>query len=384
MEGDSQDACGYASGMINDPYRHLKNPYPRSEHIQGIRWLGEQVPSPGVEGDTWSPVRADDGNVYTPADDTLGEGYAISSNLAIYRVQGAPPNHAPRLVNAMSEYGTAGRLENLASWKANGMTFVDGSLYLSVSQHRYWRADNIQQARDASIVRSDDYGVTWTPKPEMGRAMFPDDYFATPFFVNFTGNYDNPRDRFVYAISNDGCWNNGSFMMLARVHRLDIARLDEKDWEYFAGLDAQGRPTWRSQLYRVDRKAPEGPHGYPHDKLVTPAAMFRDPHRVGMTGMQWVPAVERFILCQWFHPDYERYGFGRTTLILLEAPDPWGPWSWFHVEEDWGNAMYCPALPGAWFEDGGKRMWLTGSGAFWGHPRPDYSLVARPLELVVR
>jgi hypothetical protein len=100
-----------------------------------------------------------------------------------------------------------------------------------------------------------------------------------------------------------------------------------------------------------------------------------------MTGVQWVPAVERFILAQWFFPHFEHEGFGRTTLILLEAPRPWGPWSWFHVEQDWGNAYYGPALPATWFERDGKRMWLTASGTFWGHPRPDYSLVAQPLEL---
>lgn len=367
----------------------------RSKHVRGIRWLTEQVKFPNFDGDTWSPAWTDRDELISSTDDSLGhivpnengmhEKHEINSNLAIYRITGNPAsaNYGLTLVNPMSDYGSRGEHAGLASWKANGMTCVDGTLYLSVSQHRYWRSDLIQTTYDASIVKSEDYGKTWSPAPELGKAMFPDNFFSTPWFVQYGKDYAGAPDDYVYAVSNDGSWNNGNFMMLGRVHRNKIGDLNANDWEFFAGIDKQtGKARWNPYLVKVISKPPSQDIGDVMDDLSLPASFLYHRQKVGMTGMQYIPAIERYILGQWFFPDLDD-GFIKTRLILNEAPNPWGPWSWFHVEEDWGNLNYCPSFPAKWFEEDGRKLWITSSGAFWGKIRPDYTLLAQKMELVM-
>ncbi len=360
------------------------SPYPRSKTIKGIRWLSEPVRYPNLDGDTWSPAWAPGGDLISSADDTLGFDQSINSNLAIYCIQGDAPDHKISLVNPMKEYGARAEHEGWASWKANGMVSVDGTLYLSVSQHRYWRSDLIQQAYDATIIKSEDGGKTWSAKPKLGEAMFPDNYFATPWFVKFGQDYCGAPDEYVYAVSNNGSWNNGDFMMLGRVHRSRIGNLDPNDWQFFAGTDDDGKPRWNDYLVKLKKKPkPSDDNGDHPDLLSTPASIFKHRLKVGMTGMQYVPAIDRYIMGQWFFPELDTEGFGRTSLILLEAPNMWGPWSWFHHEPCWNHVYYCPEFPAKWFEDGGRKMWITASGAFFGNPRPDYTFIAQQLELIM-
>jgi hypothetical protein len=62
--------------------------------------------------------------------------------------------------------------------------------------------------------------------------MFPGRVFSNPFFVQCgkdgKGTKDG-ADQYVYAVSNDGTWNNGNWMTLGRVARRLIERLDSND-----------------------------------------------------------------------------------------------------------------------------------------------------------
>jgi hypothetical protein len=103
-----------------------------------------------------------------------------------------------------------------------------------------------------------------------------------------------------------------------------------------------------------------------------------------MTGMHYVPAIERFLLPEWAYVDLDGVDPWRQTFLhLYEAPKPWGPWSLAHVEEDFGCAWYNPSLPAKWFEDGGRRMWMVCGGDFMGRrARDDYAFIVRKLELL--
>jgi hypothetical protein len=131
-------------------------------------------------------------------------------------------------------------------WKACGITCVDGVLYMGVSrqltcptepkltwQGRY-SPFPIQETWDSSIISSPDHGRTWSSAPELGHSMFPGRTFSTPFFVQYGKDVkgQDESDSYVYAVSNDGAWNNGNWMTLGRVPRNRIARLDAKDWEF--------------------------------------------------------------------------------------------------------------------------------------------------------
>lgn len=351
--------------------------FPASDVIKGIRWLTEPALYPDSHGDTWTSTWAGDGELYALADDTLGIAGSCRSNVAIFRLRGVPPGYAVEMVNPMTEYLPLGTVEALDMWKGCGLASIDGALYMSVSQHTAVDIglDNVQRAHGASIVSSTDHGQHWSRKPGAHEAMFPTHRFATPYFIQFGQDYQGAFDEFadhVHAVSSGGVWNNGNYMVLGRVRRDQLGRLDPADWEFFSGPDAGGKPTWSRRV--LDAKA-----------------VFRNRGLTSMTGVQYVPAVGRFVMAQWAYtdPDGPR-PWDRTQLFLFEAHRPWGPWRLFHSEPDWGGvqAYYNPGLPSKWFADGGQVMWMTMAGnwtnAF--RQRDDmpfgYGLTVRQLELL--
>lgn len=174
--------------------------------------------------------------------------------------------------------------------------------------------------------------------------MFPGHWFSTPFFVQYGQDYTGAMDEYVYAVSNNGSWNNGNYLVLGRVPRSKIATLDAQDWEFFAGLDVEEHPQWVS------------------DYLRSPA-MFLHRHYTSMAGIQYVPAFERFILMEWAYTDLDdpEWPFSQSMLCLYEAPHPWGPWRHCHTEPNWNRSSYNPGMPAKWFEEDGRRLWLTSS-----------------------
>lgn len=362
-------------------------PCPKSDAIQGIRWLGSPLHY-NNNGDVWTCTWADDGHLYSVADDTAGW------NLSVYRVEGVPPKHAVTRVNEMKDYQKAGQN---GWWKGAGLVSVDSVLYLGVycqSNPRRGSATGISfNADHATIVKSVDHGQTWTPQAPKAtgdnakgwttdRALFPGKEFPTPFFVQFGKDYAGAMDEFVYAVSNDGGWNNWNRMLLARVPRKKIGDLNPADWEFCSGVDAQGRAAW-------DRHASAA------------GAVFEHKGYTSMTGIQYVPAVNRFVLGQWAYiamqgggdraapglappwPQQPRYQQAdRTMLCLYEAPKPWGPWRLFHAQPRWGPAFYNPNFPAKWFGRGGRTMWIVEGGNYRG-PQGGYNFTVQELELIV-
>jgi hypothetical protein len=320
--------------------------------------------------------------VYTTSDDCLGFdascgdprlGGMGGSNLAVHRLEGVPPHYLATTVSAMPAYGGIGYRDGMDSWKAMGLICVDGVLYMSISQHSsaYDYPDHIQRTYDCSIIKSADHGRTWSAKRR--DAMFPSPRFSTPFFVQFGQDNAGAFDDYVYAVSSGCSWNNGNFMTLGRVHRDKIGNLEAEEWEMFGGLEEGGAPKWRP--YRVGAWMQDWP------------AIFSFRGYTSMTGMHWVPGINRFLLPQWAYLDQDGPTPWRQTMLhLYEAPMPWGPWHLVHLEEDFGRAWYNPSLPAKWFEDGGMRMWLVAGGDFAGQrvregDVSDYALFVRQLEL---
>lgn len=316
--------------------------------------LGVPRRYPGSHGDVWTTTWADDGALYSVSDDTRGIDGTCSSNLALNRIDGdRPPHLQGRTVNGMADYGGWGQtLEDGGMWKANGLTCVDGVLYLSVSRHGDPSPgpDHIQQTWDASIVKSEDYGRTWSPAPRLGQAMFPGHAFSTPFFVQYgrdgAGSADGAA-TYVYAISSDGVWNNGSSMTLGRVPRDRIGHLDARDWEFMHGLDAQGQPRWRPR----------------HD---TAHYVFRAPGRTSMTGVHHIAPLGLYILPQWHYTrlDDTRGGqrWSATRWELYQGPAPWGPWTLFHQQDFAPAGFYNPCLPSKFISSDGRSCWIFTAG----------------------
>jgi hypothetical protein len=319
--------------------------------------IGNAILLPNNGGDVWTTTWADDDNLYSASDDTGGFDNACDSNLAVNRISGGPPpNVVGVTVNPMKQFGKAGELkEDGASWKASGLICVNGVLYLAVSRHRY--SDEhfvIQETWDASIVKSTDHGMTWSPTPKLGHAMFPGRVFSNPFFVQHGKDGHGMKagtENFVYAVSNDGTWNNGNWMTLGRVSAGLIERLDPEDWEFVHGFDDRGQPIWRPR----------------HDNALY---IFRSPGRASMTGIHYIARLDLYIMPQWHYPrlDDPKRRWQVTRWEFYSAPALWGPWTLFHTQDFEPQGFYNPSIPSKFISEGGRQFWIfvAGGDKFYG------------------
>jgi hypothetical protein len=360
--------------------------------------VGEPVVVPGNFGDTWCAALADDGNLYAPANDTVGfdippmlatreqvrlfqkywetedpadetvffdslrpaeraEFHRAFRPIAFTRIEGDDPHELRgATVNLMVEYTPEGGADDGLSWKSSGCTFVDGALYWLIARHRYPGGPDApglrQSAQDASFIRSTDHGRTWTRThaENLAAPMFPGSSFATPYVVEGT-----PDGGFVYALSNNGFWDNGDRMILGRVPRDRLARLDGSTWEFRAGA------RWTAD--------PEAA-----------VPVLEQPGRLGATGAARVG--DRYLLIGWYYPGGSGY-FGRnsssTVWNFYVADEPWGPWEHVHAHEWTPQGYYCPVVCPKFAS--GRRAYVVTSGDFknwWDW----YRLTLVPIELI--
>lgn len=331
-------------------------------------------PAQYVYGDIWNTAWADDDILYVYVDDTRGWQNELllsrGRNLAISSFgDSVPSNLLGRLVNSMDAYGHENQLgDDGACWKADGIYCVDGVLYLTVSRHWYGKPEtgHVQITRDATIVRSQDHGLTWTPTPPphaqpFPHPTFPGRRFATPFFVQYGKDGAPPTpaidaaDEFVYAISSDGCWDNGNAMYLGRVARGDLPNLDASQWAFYTGT-VDSEPTWESGLKGLEAALP----------------ILEATARCGQAGIQFIPALNRYILPQWSYPELSAKSFNVSHSIweFYEAPHPWGPWTLFQTWDWPTQGYYNPNIPNKFIDDDGHRMWILTTGDFFTHKEP--------------
>ncbi len=338
--------------------------------------LGEPVRYHGLHGDSWNPTWADDGDLYTIADDTEGFlDHPISSNLAIYKITGDRPREIKvELVNTMPQFGKCTELNPVDNccWKASSLSCIDGILYLAVSRNRYARIPetfDIQQSWDATILSSRDHGKTWSATPDLNHAMFPGHAFSNPAFVQYGKNGaagPDGSDVYIYATSNDGTWNNGNSMILGRVRRDRIAALQPADWEFVHDFNAAHQPLW-------------GPR--PETAIYT----FRAPGRTGMAGIQHVPALGRYILPQWHYPTLnespQTINWSFSRFELYESAVPWGPWTLFHSQDYRPLGLYNPSIPSKFISADGRNFWMLAAGDFSTKDHPYYTINMIPVSL---
>ncbi len=319
---------------------------PRSSFIQSFEWLGERIPYPekDIKGDTFPMTWAENDEIYTSAGDPLwGE---TPGGLDVQKFSGGPTDYKITKVNHMNDYlGWGGD-----GPKPAGMICVNGVLYLSFQNMLRMRKPpyslHSQHGSDAQIVYSTNKGGMWIPALQTIKApMFPGHKFGGPSFVNFGKDNANARDEYVYAVSSDQ-WDNGSNIRLGRVPADEIMRAEA--WQWVCSFDHAGQPAWHHDL----------------DEAIPILSLHRS---LGLPDMVWLEGIKRYLLFTWhlrkdFSPD------DGTDLIVLEAPEPWGPFSLVYYEECWEGkefTPYCPRLPLKWMEPDGVTGWLQFSGA-WG------------------
>jgi hypothetical protein len=333
------------SSRDNKPH---KFPVPKSKVIAGIEWLGERTlyPLVTIRGDTFPMTWAADGEIYTSAGDP---GWGSSKDgLDVEKFTGGPENYHIDKVNEMPDYTGPGG----TGPKPTGMISVNGVLYLGVQNLLGKKAPAhgtaSQHGSDASILRSDDYGKTWTPGRNTA-PMFPGHLFGGPAFINFGKDNSGAKDHYVYAVTSDQ-WDNGSDLRLGRVPNDKIQ--DAASWEWVGSFE-NGKPVWTKNLTSA-----------------TP--ILSDDRYISIPEMVYLSKIKRYLLLTWrekkdFDPAYG------SELIIYDSPEPWGPFSVVDYEPSWESIAfnpYCPRIPLKWMEDDGITGWMQCSGN-WGFNSPD-------------
>ena len=224
---------------------------------------------------------------------------------------------------------TAGPLPNSlglgpdgANWKLMNAYAVDDVLYMFITRCVYpWKSLDPEHRHwwlNASIIKSADGGKTWErpAKDNYEHPMFPGHRFATAYFVWYgkdgAASVDN-ADKYVYAVSNNGFFENGDDYILGRVLRSKLPALSASDWTFYRGGDGMQDGSWAP--------SPEAAK-----------SILVSPRHLSMTGMSYVPSLGRYVMVAWrYHKDnfaqaIQAKDLG-TVLEFFEAGKPWGPWT---------------------------------------------------------
>jgi hypothetical protein len=332
--------------------------------------VGAPVPVSSSRGDTWAPAWANNGHIYSPSNDTSGFHGAPRTNIAFNRIDGHDPFHLGGItVNSMLKYGKeTERGPDGCSWKSSGCSCIDGVLYWVVARHKYGEQSGDpyrrQTAQNASIIKSVDYGRTWTRPAQVNydAPMFPGRRFATPYFIEFGRNGLSPSNigNYVYALSNNGFWDCGDDMIVGRVARSKIGLLAASDWEFYTGENG-GTASWTSNM---------------NDAM----PVLKDPKKFGMTGAAYLHHYQRYLMIGWYYPAGGGKMKGASTDTVwdfYESPRPWGPWTKIGSYESKPSGYYSPQVCPK-FQTADRVFAFTAGN--WDNPK-DYLLTVVPLKI---
>jgi len=139
-------------------------------------------------------------------------------------------------------------------------------------------------------------------------------------------------DNYVYAISNNGFWNGGDDMIVARVLRSALPNLKASDWSYFTGGDGASQESWSHDLSKAQ-------------------PILKIPAKLGWTSPAYIPALGRYLLVSWYVSPTLTHWFDPklVTYDFYQSEHPWGPWSFVssfndRFLKDTDRHMYGPNL----------------------------------------
>jgi hypothetical protein len=337
-------------------------------------------PGKYIKSDTWVNTWADDGNVYDANDDSRGWQGAISSNMQISLLSGFTTSLTGSNINAMSSWGTIRQNgSDGADYKATGIISVNGVLYVPTTRQGPNIGLNITGNQNSQIIKSSDHGSNWTPIPPSTAEpytspMFTRTTFANPSFVQYGQDYQgNSRDlsnTYVYAVANDGCWNNCNSLYLGRVLISALPNLNASDWSFYQGGDGTNSANWGGWS--------------------TAQALISNAKRVGSANqVQFLPAVGCYVYIDWWYPSVaagsETFDTSTTQWDIYDAEHPWGPWT-LHSSVTWnsepGLGLYSPnIIPKSIRRNGGFNTMIATAGDFRSNDPAtgDYTLTLVPM-----
>ncbi len=287
------------------------------------------------QGDEWAPTWADDDHLYTGNDDGTSFGGIDGRSIAFGRLEGDDLFHlSGATISDMGAYGDMALADDQANWKTMNSYCVDGVLYMFVTRCLYPEQSGDPKKRhvfrNSTIIKSTDKGVTWwrTATESLQKPMFPGTRFGAPYFVWYgkdgEASVDN-ADKYVYAVSNDGHFEDGDNYILGRVLKTKLPNLNPADWQFYSGDDGMLERSWSADVQQ----------GKP---------VLQDISNCSMTGMTYIPALGRYVMVVWHYTTYDLRKDPRTINDYYEVPKPWGPWTKFKTIDTDNMGWYVPIV----------------------------------------
>jgi hypothetical protein len=235
-----------------------------------------------------------------------------------------------------------GTKEDAGNIKSGGMAEVNGTLFLGASCITYGQDSTLfirQHDITGFVAASSDQGLTWTNVTAVG--SFPGRFSAPTFTSCGPGLPCKDPDMdlewtyvfFTGASYNDWTyWENGDAHFLARVSPDPASIATPEAYQYYCGMSGgvTPRPQW----------SPDATQAQPvltFSRMLGQNAL----HYNAQIG-RWLVANYGFVNASgnpspWHQLSWHTHNTPRRTqLIMLEAPQPWGPWSMFYRDDDFG------------------------------------------------
>ncbi len=403
--------CNAQKAVIGKYHRPM--PYPQSNLISGFEWTSKPYRYPGTGSDMhWWTWGIDDA-IYVLDDD--GKNFDGPINYAhVLKVTGTPPNHSVKTITDFSEIPFRKMMpaDQMLSRYVDGIIAVDSAIYVSIYDYD-WNLkqtlpyfDSIRPRQEvydaylgvkdsamlksmwfagsysknygiAGIIKSTDFGKTWTNVPIATTPKFLGNKFAGLTFVNFDKGYTNvpaPLYPYVYAMSNDGSWETGDNVYMARVHKDSI--IHRESWQFLTALN-NNVPQWSKF----------------EDKSIS---IFKDPGHVGHPTISYNKVLKRYILGMYSdvvphteNADKKTWGEWdkESEMQLYESEYPWGPWKIFYNEKPWGgtkHTCYLPQIPNKWWSADGLSGTIMFAGDYVGKNFEYYGLMTQGFKLTLK
>ena len=354
-------AALFSSGIGALPCRAADSPVTLAAFGNRVIAPGE---SSGVsDGDTWDAAWSASGTLYLQHNDGTGFDNGAFVHDRICSLQGTPQN--PRsLVGTDLNPGTLSMTLNGSPCYSTGLYEVDGVLYHNVCYSQ--QTPGAFAFYNTSTIKSLDGGANWInhlgqtntmPPNSSNQCMFPSPNWGEVNFVKYgeggvAPDVDNAQ-TYVYLCA---AWGDCE---LARVARTNLANLNKSQIQYYTGGDGMLDSSWTNN-FALSVPVP------------TPT--------ISPTAMVYNEALGRYIMTSFASDSWQTPPI-LSSLRVMEAPHPWGPWTQVldenvnNCEDD--NLTWTFLMP-KFTVAGGQKMWMSVAG------RSPYGLQFVPIYLTTQ
>jgi hypothetical protein len=256
----------------------------------------------------------------------------------------SPPPHTWRQISANHSIW----LGPLGPYYSAGLVEEDKVFYATQESDWDWNANGTFTGL-AGIAYSSNRGQSWVS----AHKTFPAPLGNLSWVIRGRGGAH--PDGYVYALGTEREFNANAILM-GRAKPGIENMTDPADWQWVSGWtteDGVTSPVWSNSLNEAIPVLPWRGH------VTYPQMSFDAPLRRYLLTFTYSYANRP--------PAIWRNG---AELLVMEAPHPWGPYSFIAHEPEFGPSNgYAPGFPVQWISRNGQDLWLKWSANFDGCAR---------------